>query len=95
MRRPAETTSKKRTHKETTECSTSEATNDGTCTPTAKWKCTNHCNIDLSDDEIGDMEKLEQTLQENHPNRTSHENYIPCQEEMDLGSLSTSIRDIK
>ena len=37
--------------------------------PTAKRKCTNHCDIDLSDDEVGDMEKLEQTLQEDHPNR--------------------------
>ena len=70
MRRPAETTtSKKRTQEDTPSCSSSEATDDGTCTPSAKRKCTNHCNLDPSDDEVGDMEKLEQTLQEDRPNR--------------------------
>ena len=37
--------------------------------PSAKRKRTDHCEIDLSDEEVEDMEKLEQTLQEDRPNR--------------------------
>ena len=69
MQSSAETTSKKRTQEETTGCSTLQTTDNDTCTPTAKWKSMNYCNIDLSNDEVGDMEKLEQTVQEDHPNR--------------------------
>jgi len=68
MRRPSlpDTTTKKRTHEEASCSNTSEATDD---VPSAKRKRTDHCEIDLSDEEVEDMEKLEQTLQEDRPNR--------------------------
>ena len=64
MRRPADS-GHKRTHEESTE--STEILDKGTFLPSAKRKCSQHHELDPSDNEIANMEELEKILQQENP----------------------------
>ena len=66
MRRPA-VSGNKRARKENNE--STEILEEGASLPSAKRKCTEHNQLDPSDNELANMEKLEAVLQEEIPDK--------------------------
>ena len=65
MRRPADS-GQKRARKET---ESTESLDEGTSLPSAKRKCTEHYQLEPSDNELASMEELENALQEDTPDK--------------------------